>query len=99
MSFSLNAPWTDVEVSTLLASVPDTHNSRLVVYKTGLVDIINTDIAPTPYASLHAYFETYQAGNGYAGPSAAADAEHVSDIADKLRKNWPNLQGDAYLDH
>ncbi|WP_186440573.1 hypothetical protein [Gluconacetobacter diazotrophicus] len=99
MSFNLNSSWSKSDVKAMLQSVDDSFNSRIVIWKDGRVEIINTEEMETPYDDLHAYFETYQAENGYTGREAAEDDQHVSDIASTLRSNWPTLARDKYLDN
>jgi len=42
---------------------------------------------------LKVRFETFQAGNEYVGPDAAADDEWVSELFESLGKNWQQAKG------
>ena len=99
MAFSLTRPWTNADLATLIGSVEDDRNWRLVVDRSGEVSLLDASANETPYDALHCYFETWCWGTGHAGTDAAADAGHVSRVADALRENWPVLQGDEFIDH
>lgn len=97
MSFNLNAPWGAPDVAALLASVEDDRNWRIILDRNGTVSLLDATANETPFAFLHCYFETYMHGNGYVGSDAAADTRHVDDITQSLRRNWPSLVADAYI--
>lgn len=99
MSFSLNGNWTDADVAALLASVQDDRNWRIEVTKGGVVSLKDVSNQPASSNGLHCYFEAYLKGNGYVGPAAAQDQNHVSRTANALRRNWPNLEHDEFIDN
>ena len=100
MSFDLNQDWSDADVAKLLASVEDDRDWRLEVDKNGVVSLQDKTAHPTDAAydeGLHCYFELWQQGTDFVGPTAAADKQLVASIARALRKNYPTLEQGRFL--
>ena len=83
----------------MLASVSDDRNWRLIVDKAGVAYLLDVSANETPFDQLHCYFETWCHGNDYVGPAAAASEKWVHLVAVDLRRNWPNLEHGAFIDH
>lgn len=100
MNFNLNNDWTDADVAALLGSVEDDRDWRLEVDKAGEASLKDKTNAPTDAAydeTLHCFFELWQQGTDFVGPSAASDKQLVATIAKALRANYPNLQQGQFL--
>lgn len=100
MAFNLNGDWTDADVAALLGSVEDDRDWRLEVDKAGAVSLQDKTRAPTDATydeSLHCFFELWQQGTDFVGPSAASDQQLVATIAKALRANYPTLQQGQFL--
>lgn len=86
---NLNNKFTTADVENLLASKDDSQNRQLRVDSNGqayLSDIVgNRNIEGLAFR-----LESWQAGNDYTGPKAAANSDFVSRIEKVLRDNWPN---------
>lgn len=99
MSFDLKQEWANTDVSALLASVTDDRDWRLEVDKDGIAALHDMSV-PTgaEYDSgLHCFFEIWNAGTDFVGPSAASDKGLVSKIAQALRDNYPALKQGQFL--
>jgi hypothetical protein len=100
MPFDMKQDWTDTDVAKLLSSVEDDRDWRLEVDKEGLVSLQDKTAHPTGAAydeALHCYFELWQQGTDFVGPSAAGDKQLVASIANALRKNYPALQQGQFV--
>lgn len=100
MSFDMNLDWSDTNVAELLASVEDDRDWRLEVDKQGIAGLFDKTSNPTDAAydqELHCYFELWQQGTDFVGPSAAADKQLVTTISSALRKNYPDLQQGQFI--
>lgn len=100
MSFDMKQDWTDADVAKLLASVEDDRDWRLEVDKNGLASLQDKTGNPTDAVydqELHCYFELWQQGTDFVGPSAAGDKQLVASIANALRKNYPTLEQGQFL--
>ncbi|TJZ82024.1 hypothetical protein [Paracoccus hibiscisoli] len=88
--------FTKQDVADLLASKDDSRHRQLRVTKDGkayLSDVVgNQDTDDLAFR-----LETWQAHNGYTGPTAAADDKFVARIEKVLRDNWPTPT-DTYID-
>ena len=93
----LNKPYTTQDVADLLASKDDSKPRQLRVDTHGIARI-SDDYAAMNLAGLAFRGETWDAGNGYTGAAAAADAKWVAQVEDMLRANWPNPTS-SYIDH
>lgn len=94
MSFDMKLDWSEADVAKLLASVEDDRDWRLEVDKNGIVSLKDKTSNPTDAAydqALHCFFELWQQGTDFVGPSAAGDKQLVATIANALRKNYPVL--------
>ncbi|BBA36181.1 uncharacterized protein sS8_4251 [Methylocaldum marinum] len=94
MSFDMKLDWSEADVAKLLASVEDDRDWRLEVDKNGIVSLKDKTSNPTDTAydqELHCFFELWQQGTDFVGPSAAGDKQLVATIANALRKNYPVL--------
>ena len=94
MFFDLKKEWTDAHVAAMLASVADDRDWRMEVDKEGIVSLHDMS---TPTATLHAFFEIWNEGTDFVGPSAASDKGLVSKIAQALRDNYPTLKKGQFL--
>jgi hypothetical protein len=99
MSFDLKAEWSDANVSALLASVNDDRDWRMEVDKEGIVSLhdMSTPTGSDYDSTLHAFFEIWNEGTDFVGPSAAGDKTLVSKIAQALRDNYPALKNGQFL--
>jgi hypothetical protein len=95
MAFDLKTTWAGPNVSALLASVEDDRSWRLEVTADGLVQL--NDLTETPddayEDSLHCFFEIWDEGTDFVGPSAAGDKQLCGKIERLLRENYPVLKG------
>jgi hypothetical protein len=99
MAIDLNREWTNADVSALLASVVDDRDWRLEVDKSGIA-ALHDKTEPTDAAydkTLHCFFEIWNQGTDFVGPSAASDKGLVDKIAQALRENYPNLKAGQFL--
>ena len=100
MSFDLKEQWSDADVSTLLGSVEDDRDWRLEVDKNGIASLQDKTANPTDAAydeGLHCFFELWQQGTDFVGPSAASDKQLVASIAKAIRNNYPKLEGGQFI--
>ncbi|MBS1214231.1 MAG: uncharacterized protein H6R26_2848 [Proteobacteria bacterium] len=100
MSFDMKLDWSEANVAELLASVEDDRDWRLEVDKQGVVGLYDKTSNPTDAAydqELHCYFELWQQGTDFVGPSGAADKQLVATISTALRKNYPALQQGQFI--
>lgn len=99
MAFDLKGEWGDADVAALLASVSDDRDWRLEVGKDGIASLHDMTV-PTGAdydAALHCFLEIWHQGTDFVGPSAASDKKLVSQIAQALRSNYPNLQSGQFV--
>ena len=91
MQIDLNNPaeFTLENVRKLLASGDDTTDTQLRVSRDGIA-YLSKKVAADDIDALAFRLETWDAGNGYVGPKAAADDSFVTRIFNVLGKNWPN---------
>lgn len=99
MSFDLKQAWADADVSALLASVADDRDWRLEVDKEGIAALhdMSTPTGAEYDATLHCFFEIWNEGTDFVGPSAASDKGLVSKIAQAMRDNYPTLKKGQFL--
>lgn len=84
-------------VRRLLASHDDRSNSQIRVTKDGTAFLSVDNCGGRALEGIAFRFETFQAGNGFTGQSAADDDEWVKRIHDALKRNWPHPSS-SYLD-
>lgn len=99
MALDLNKEWSNADVAALLASVEDDRDWRLEVSKEGVASLHDMSV-PTGAVydqTLHCYFELWNQGTDFVGPSAAGDKGLVSKIAQGLRDNYPTLQKGQFV--
>jgi hypothetical protein len=97
---NLNANPTADELRQLLRQCNDKAGHHLLwVDRSGEVRIsrIPLDRSPVPieqdYPDMQMRCETFVAGNGYVGPSAADDEEWVAELLGLLMREWPKAKG------
>ena len=105
---NLNNNPTGGELRKLISTCDDSAGHHVLwVKKSGEVDLsrISQDQTPLGFQQAHPEmqmrFETFLAGNGYVGPEAAADADWVSELFDRLLQQWRQANGKpevAYID-
>jgi hypothetical protein len=77
----------------------------LWVKKTGDVEISRIPESETPaefqqaHPDMQLRLETFQAGNEYVGPEAADDEEWISELFERLRKEWRQAKGKTGVAH
>lgn len=98
MQIDLNDPtaFTLEGVRQLLASKDDSVHRQLRVTTNGIA-FLSDEYGNTNLGDLLFRFETWDAGNSYCGPAAAADDAWVQKVYDDLKKNWPNPTS-SYID-
>lgn len=92
---NLNAPPTKEQLRQLLAPCNDLAGNH-VLWVNNAGDVQLTRVAPDlPYVGFEQThpdmllrYETFQRGNEYVGPNAAADDEWVSELLESLRREW-----------
>jgi hypothetical protein len=89
MPIDLNKPFSTADVSALLSSKDDTAHRQLRVTSQGLA-YLSDEVGADNISGLAFRLETWIAGNGYVGNSAASDVSFVASIESVLRNNWPN---------
>lgn len=99
MPVDLKKEWSAADISALLASVEDDRSWRLEVSADGIAQLSDLSTAPTAAyeESLHCYFEIWDQGTDFVGPSAASDKELCKKIERILRENYPVLKGPPTL--
>ena len=95
----LNAPGalSTNSVSLLLASKNDSKATQIRVTKSGIV-FLSEDVGSDNLDGILFRLETFDAGNGYVGQSAASDTEWTKKIYQTLKENWPNPRN-SYIDY
>ena len=88
MEIDLTRPFTKDDVRALLASVDDSQNWQLRVRKDGSA-FLSADVGANKLDGILFRLETWDVGNGYVGPNAAADDDFVQRIYSVLNKNYP----------
>lgn len=98
MQLDLNDPdaFTLDGVRGLIASKDDSENRQLRVTKGGMAFLAD-QVGATDIDGLAFRFETWDRGNGYCGPKAAADEAWVKKVYQDLKENWPNPKS-SYID-
>jgi len=81
---------------TLLASGDDSLDNQLRVDRSGRV-YLSQDTGADKLEGVLFRFPTWDAGDGFLGPAAAADEELVMRILLALQRNWPTPRF-SYLD-
>ncbi|MBW3596427.1 MAG: hypothetical protein KY475_04030 [Planctomycetes bacterium] len=99
---NLNTEPTKNDLRKLLAACDDTAGHHILwISKSGEVKIacVPGKKAPVefdaPPAELQVQFEPFLAGNEYVGLEAAADAEWVDELFDRLLNEWSRARGCA----
>jgi len=97
---NLNSNPTIEQLRNLVRRCDDSSGHHILwVKKSGDVEIscIHKDQSPVGFEKAHQdmqlRFETFQAGNEYVGPDAADDDDWISELFDRLRKEWPRAKG------
>ena len=98
LELNLNDPkqFTLDNVRSLIASKDDSQDRQLRVTKLGIAylsDVVGAD----DIDDILFRFETWDAGNDYAGINASKNDKHVFSIYNALQKNFPNPSS-SYLD-
>lgn len=75
-------------VRNLIASKDDSENRQLRVTKGGMA-FLSDQVGATDINGLACRSETWDAGNGYCGPEAAANAAWIERVYQGLKGNWP----------
>jgi hypothetical protein len=95
MTIDLKTEWSTASVSALLASVEDDRGWRLEVSSDGIAKL--NDMSTVPDAAyedaLHCFFEVWDQGTDFVGPSAASDNDLCKKLERILRENYPTLKG------
>lgn len=99
MAIDLKQEWSATDVSKLLGSVEDDRSWRLEVTSEGLAHLNDMSSVPSAdYEShLHCFFEIWEQGTDFVGPSAASDSSLCKKIERILRENYPVLKGPRTL--
>src|SRR5205807_2505873 len=99
---NLNSNPTPAQLRELIRRCDDSAGHHVLwVRKSGDVELsrIPTDETPVGFEQaqrdMQIRFEAFQAGNEYVGPEAADDDEWVSELFDRLIKQWPQAKGQA----
>lgn len=79
----------------LIASGDDTHDNQLRVRENGEV-FLSQDVGADNLAGIAYRFETFDAGNDYVGPNAAADSVHIERLYRALKAYSDNHS--SYVD-
>jgi hypothetical protein len=100
MPMNLEADPKEDQLRDLLARYDDTAGHHLLwVKRTGEVEItLLPHGQPVPsfekaHPEMQMRWEPFLAGNEYVGPEAAADAEWVTDLFDRLQQEWRQAKG------
>ena len=96
MEINLTRPFTKNDVRALLASVDDSQHWQLRVTTEGTA-FLSADVGAAELDGILFRLETWDAGNGYVGPNAAANDGFVQRIYDVLKKNYP-VPKSSYID-
>ena len=83
-------------VAALIASKDDSEHRQIRVSTDGIA-YLSDDVGNSNLEGVLFRLETYNEGNGYVGPEAAADEKHVRSVHDDLRDNWPKPKS-SYID-
>lgn len=96
---NLNAAPTKAELRGMLELCNDRSAHHVLwVDKNGDVHVspLPKDLTPAGFQqtqpSMQLRYETFEQGNEYVGPAAAADDEWVSRLFDSLRVAWPKIK-------
>lgn len=84
-------------VKLLIASKDDSVPRQLRVSKKGIA-FLSDEIGNINISDLICRFETWDAGNGYTGLSAASDEVWVQKVFNMLTKAWPEPES-SYIDY
>lgn len=96
MKINLSEPFTTKDVSKLIASKDDSEHRQLRVTYDGIA-YLSDDVGIDELEGVLFRLETFAAGNGYTGQSAANDKDFITRIENALRKNWP-VPTTSYID-
>lgn len=99
VQIDLNNPaeFTLENVRRLIASKDDSRHRQLRVTPEGTA-YLSDEVGANNIDGLSFRFETWNPGNGYCGPKAAADDDWVRKVYKDLRENWPDPK-DSYIDY
>jgi hypothetical protein len=91
MRINLNksSEFTIESLQNLIANTDDKTRSQIRVTKDGYL-FISKETGGDNLANILFRLETFQAGNGYVGPEAAADIRFVERLFTAISQNWPN---------
>lgn len=86
------------DVRDMIAAGDDTHDNQIRVTQAGEVYLSQDIVGADSIGNLRFRFETFDAGNGYVGPGAAANDEYISRIYRNLIGNWKDGKWGTYVD-
>jgi hypothetical protein len=97
---NLNSNPTVEQLRELIRRCNDSAGHHVLwVKKSGEVELSSVPQDQTPiefqeaHPNIQIRFETFLAGNEYVGPEAAEDEEWVSELFDRLVKEWSKAKG------
>jgi len=96
LKIDLRLPFTADDVARLIGSKDDTRHRQIRVTRAGIAFLSDT-VGSNDISGLAFRMETWIAGNGHVGRTAAANAAFVARIETVLRQNWPNPSS-PYID-
>lgn len=90
MQMDLNDPddFTLENLRKVIASKDDSADRQLRITTDGIA-YLSDDVAAENLDGLLFRFETWNKGNDYVGPAAAADDNHVLGVFAAMVENWP----------
>lgn len=89
---------TEDDVRAMIAAGNDEHNNQIRVTRAGEVYLSQDITGLTDIDGLKFRFETFIAGNGYVGPTAAQNDDLIRGIYKTLKANWPNSKSGSFID-
>ena len=85
------------DVRKMIAVGDDTHDNQIRVTQDGQVYLSQDIVGAESIGNLRFRFETFDAGDGYVGPDAAADDEYIKCIYRNLIGNWKDGKWGTYV--
>jgi hypothetical protein len=103
---NLNASPTRDQLRQLLAQYDDRAGQHVLwvdaaggVHLSRLLEVHTADDLQQAHPDMRLRYETFLKGNEYVGPGAAEDDRWVSDLFDRLLKEWSQVQCERKIDY
>ena len=96
MKFNINTLTID-ELKGVIAAGNDSHANQLRITKSGEV-FLSQDVGAQNLNNIAGRFETFDAHNGYVGPTAASDSKYIERLYNTLMKWKENGCSRTYID-